>query len=260
MDELLKVQGLRAGYGVKEIVHGVDFALAAGEMAVLLGANGSGKSTLLRAVCGLLPAAGRCMLAGEDLWALSARRRAQRVGYLAQKSGDGPALSALEVVLLGYSPVLGLLQRPDKAQRAAALGALERLGAGALAGRDLEALSQGQRQLVLLARTLVRQPRLLVLDEPDSALDGANRQRILRRLKEYAKESGAGILLCSHDANIALRYADRLLLLEEGRLYGDVAMNETGAAQLAAALGRIYGPVEVLRHRGRWLMAEEDAE
>ena len=141
-----------------------------------------------------------------------------------------------------------------------ALALLAELGDASWAQAEYLSLSEGQRQLVLIARTLVRQPPLLLLDEPDSALDYPRRYGLLRWLKAYARREEAGVLLCSHDANIALRYADRLLLLGDGRLLDDVGMADTDAERLREALGKIYGPVDVLRHGGTFLMTRGDAE
>ena len=200
------------------------------------------------------------MLESEDLWKLPQRQRAQRVGYLAQRSACALSLSALDVVLMGANPVLGLLQRPGEAHRRRAMELLEALGAAEWAGRDVLSLSEGQRQLVLFARTLLCRPPLLLLDEPDSALDYDNRHRLLGWLRDYARREGAGVLLCSHDANIALRYADRLLLLKGGVLVRDVRMADADAALLRAALGEVYGPVDILRHGGYFLMTRGEAE
>ena len=254
MNELLRVSELGAGYGQRGVLKGVSFSLGHGEICALLGANGSGKSTLMRALCGLIKAEGECTLGGENLWKRPQRRRAQMIGYLAQRSECALSLSSLDIVLMGYNPVLGLLERPGQAQRERALEMLGELGGAAWAEKDFGSLSEGQRQLVLFARTLVRRPPLLLLDEPDSALDYDNRHRLLQWLREYARREGAGILLCSHDANIALRYADRLLLLREGRLMRTVPLEGMQAAPLQEALSEIYGPVDVIRHAGYYLM------
>lgn len=254
MGDLLRVENLCAGYGNRQVLHRVSFSVQRGEVCALLGANGSGKSTLLRALCCLTPATGSCTAEGEDLWQLSPRRRALQIGYLAQRSSCALSLPVLDIVLMGCNPLLGVLQRPGKAHRRRAMELLEQLGAADWAQRDFLSLSEGQRQLVLFARTLLCRPPLLLLDEPDSALDYDNRHRLLHWLGEYARREGAGVLLCSHDANIALRYAHRLLLLREGRLVHDLAMADAEAPALGAALGEIYGSVDLLRHRGYFVM------
>lgn len=260
MDELLRVDGLCAGYGRHQVLRDISFTVHRGELCALLGANGSGKSTLLRALCGLTDASGGCILLEESLRDMPWRRRAQKIGYLAQRSTCELALSVLDVVLMGCNPGLGPFQKPGPEDRSRAMALLAALGDASWAETGYLSLSEGQRQLVLFARTLVRRSPLLLLDEPDSALDYERRHRLLRWLKEYARQEEAGVLLCSHDANIALRYADRLLLLKDGRLLGQVDMAHATAGKLREALTGIYGPVEVLRHGGYFLMTRGDAQ
>ena len=260
MDELLRVDGLCAGYGRRQVLGDISFTVRRGELCALLGANGSGKSTLLRALCGLTDASGGCILLEESLRDMPWRRRAQRIGYLAQRSACDLALSVMDVVLMGCNPGLGPFQKPGPEDRRRALALLAALGDEAWAEAGYLSLSEGQRQLVLFARTLVRRSPLLLLDEPDSAMDYERRHRLLRWLKEYARWEEAGVLLCSHDANIALRYADRLLLLKDGRLLGQVQMTHATAGSLREALTGIYGPVDVLRHGGYFLMTRGDAQ
>ncbi len=260
MAVLLRVEILCAGYGRRRVLEGVCFSVAPGEICAVLGNNGCGKSTLLRAVCGLLPASGSCLLEGENVWAMAAARRAAAIGYLAQQKSAPLALESLEVVLLGFHPVLGFLQRPGSEHRRQARETLEALGAGELAEQDFSTLSEGQRQLVLFARTLVRRPRLLVLDEPDSALDYPNRRRIMDRLAAYARQTGCGVLLCSHDVNIALRCAHRLLLLKDGDIFCRLRPAEAGPEALSRALSAIYGPAEVFLHKGYYMMTGRDEE
>ena len=254
MGELLRAQEVCAGYGRENVLQKVSFSVQTGELCALLGSNGSGKSTLLRCVCGLLPFRGSMTLEGKQLLHMGQRRRAQRIGYLSQKGGGAPSLSALDVVLMGLNPLLGLLQSPGSAHRKRALEVLEQVGAAQFACRDFSTLSEGQKQLVLLARTLVCQPRLIVLDEPDSALDFRNRRQIMKLLKACSGAQERSVLLCSHDVNIALAYADHLLLLKDGVLAYDLHLSTVSREQLQRALQDIYGPVEVLRHAGRYLM------
>lgn len=255
MDDRLILRDFSAGYGRKMVVSEVELSLAPGELGVVLGANGSGKSTLLKGVCGLVRTQGTCLLDGEPILRASGKQRMRKVGYLAQHASVELSLTGMEVVLMGYNPVLSLLERPGSRQKQRAQILLEALGIGDLAQVDVQEMSQGQRQLLLFARTLIREPALLLLDEADSALDYRNRQRFFGLLHGLARRRGVSILLCTHDASLALSCGDRLILMDEGSMVGNIPLEQATQEQLQAGLSRIYGPVEVIRHRDRWILA-----
>lgn len=255
MAEGLKTQNLCVGYPGREVLAGVSFSARPGQITAVLGANGAGKSTLLRAVCGLMPGKGSCTLDGTSIQQLGTRARARRIAYLPQRAGGELGLTGLEMVLLGFSPTLGLLERPGTSHTRQAQAMLDSLEAGAFARTDLRALSEGQRQLVLLARTLVQPHRLLVLDEPDAPLDCHHRRVLLDALRQDAAK-GTAVLLSSHDVNFSLRYAHRLLVLGQGKLLADLCPAEADEGQLTEALRAAFGPVELVRHRGGWLMID----
>lgn len=252
MDNRLALRHFSAGYGRKTILSDISFSIAPGELGVLLGSNGSGKSTLLKGICGLIQARGDCLLDGRQLQTLSGRDRARQVGYLAQRTAMDLALTGLEVVLMGYNPILGLLEHPSRAHKNHACALLEELGIGELAESDFQLLSEGQRQMLLFARTLVCEPKLLLLDEADSALDYRNRRRFFDYLHRLARERGVAVLLCTHDAALALNFGDRLLLMDNGHLAANILMEGATQAQLQKALSQIYGEVELIRYRERW--------
>jgi len=257
MDELLKAESLCVGYGSGDVIHDVSFTLCPGELCALLGANGSGKTTLLKGICRLLPSGGKLALNGSELCKMPRRELAKHIGYLSQRSGSPLSLSALDVVLMGFNPILGLFEQPGASHRERALMVLEQAGALELSEKNFLTLSEGQKQLILLSRAMVRSPELLVLDEPDSALDFVTRRHILGLLKDYSQAAPRAVLLCSHDVNVALAYASRLLLLKGGTLAYDLQTNTVPQDELRAALRDVYGPVELLRHDSRYLMVEE---
>lgn len=241
------VENLRAGYGGRQIVNGLSFSLESGRMLGILGANGSGKTTLLKAVCGILPHEGRCMLQGMALEGLSPRQIAQKCSYIPQRSGISIDISALDVVLMGFNPQLGLLEHPGADMRYAAAQALALVG---LAGREqsnYQHLSEGQKQLCILARTLVAESRLLLLDEPESALDFRFRYRMLDTIRDWLRAQSRCAIVTLHDPMLALRYCDELLLLKDGASAGLVRPKEDALETMEEALAQIYGPLTLTR-------------
>lgn len=251
MDPYFKADRVCAGYGSRKVLNGVDFCLEKGTLTGLLGANGSGKTTLLKAVCGLLSHEGTCTLEGQVLEQLSGRERAKRISYIPQRSGITISLPLLDVVLMGFEATLGFLERPSKIQKEMAYSALSVVGLSEKAEEDFLTLSEGQKQLGILARTMVENTGLLLLDEPDSALDFYQRHRMLKLLKNMAEERGKAGLLCLHDPGLALEFCDQLLLLKEGICTASIHPGRDSLDTMENALCEIYGPVSLLRCKDR---------
>lgn len=224
---LLEIDGLVAGYGERHtppVLDGVGLTVRPGEILGLIGETGSGKTTLARAVVGLVPArAGRVAFAGTELTGLGGRalrafRRRGEVQYVFQDPlrALDPDLTAAESVAepLAASGVGDRAARVARAERALHAVGLEPAHGDRLPG----GLSGGQRQRVLLARALVTEPRLLICDEPVSALDAANRNHVLRLLLNLRDESGIAALVITHDLHSLSGVADRVAVLHEGRL------------------------------------------
>ena len=171
MADFFSVQDISLCLGGRQILDHVSFSVdTPGRVIGLLGPNGGGKTTLLRAICGELPHDGHVFLEGAELAGLRSKELARRVSYIPQQSGISISMSAIDVVLMGFYPKLKLLSQPSTDMRAAALRALEQVGMAGLADRDYLTLSGGEKQLVILARTLVEGTKLLLFDEPDSSL------------------------------------------------------------------------------------------
>lgn len=251
----LELRGLRAGYGSREVLRGVGFTVRTGELCALLGLNGCGKSTLLRAVCGLMPARWEALrVDGRDLGPMHERERARWLSYIPQRSSAGTGLTVLEVVLMGCNPRLGLFESTTAVHRAAARAALGRVGLEGFEERPFDRISEGQRQLAVFARALVQDAPVLLLDEPDSALDFVHRHQVLGQISALVRSEGKSGLITLHDPNFAMAYCDRLLLLKDGTLAGDVAVGASTAEELGEALSRLYGPVRVLETDGERCM------
>ncbi len=251
MSARLSVEHLSCGYGRQDILRDISLTVEGGEFCALLGLNGCGKTTLIKSVCGLLPVRqGRCLVDGEDCTRLNERQRALRMAYIPQRGSLILGKTALDVVLMGCNPRLHLLESPGKAHRQKALETLSQLGLADDAGRDYAELSEGQKQLVILARTLTQDTPVMLMDEPDSALDFVNRSMVLEKMRTIIHTRGLAGLISLHDPNFALAYCDRLLLMQDGGLLGDLPLRDVTREDVEAALSQIYGQIRILQHPG----------
>jgi len=209
----LEVAGLSVRYGPAVALDRLDLTIESGELFVLLGGSGSGKTTLLRALGGFIqPAAGRIVLAGQDITRLPPHRRPVNTTF--QSYALFPHMNVADNV--GFGLRRQGMPRADIALRVASLLELVRLGE--FARRKPDALSGGQRQRVALARALAPSPRLLLLDEPLSALDRSLREQTRQELLRVQRETGTTFVLVTHDQDEALSIATRIGLLHQGRL------------------------------------------
>jgi len=237
--------GLCAGYGSVHVLEDIAFEITEGTLIGILGANGSGKTTLLKAVCGILPHEGTCVLDGAMLEGLSPRNIAKLCSYIPQRSGITIDISVLDVVLMGFNPQLGLFAQPNTSMREAAVQALAQVGLAGREDENYQHLSEGQKQLCILARTLVTQSKLLLLDEPESALDFRYRYRMLEIIRSWVNEKRIGAIATLHDPALALNYCDRILLLHEGKLLGCISPMEDELSHMEALLSKVYGSVSL---------------
>ena len=215
---MIGVRGLRVLLGGTVIVDGVDLDVAAGEWVTIIGPNGAGKSTVLRAVGGLLPFSGSVSLGGTALDRLSRRERARTVATVTQTPVVPPGMLVLDYVLLGRTPYIRALGRESASDLAAVDEVLSSLDLVHLRARRLDTLSGGERQRVFLARALAQGARILLLDEPTSALDIGHQQEVLDLVDRLRTERGLTVLATMHDLTSAGEYADRMVLLDAGRV------------------------------------------
>ncbi|MGX6601560.1 ABC transporter ATP-binding protein [Micromonosporaceae bacterium Da 78-11] len=214
----VRVDGLRVRLDGTLIVDGVDLDVAVGEWVTIIGPNGAGKSTALRAIGGLLRFDGSVELNGIPVDKLHRRERAKTIATVTQSPMVPPAMLVFDYVLLGRTPYIPLLGRESTADLAAVDEVLAALDLAQFAGRRLDTLSGGERQRVFLARALTQGARILLLDEPTSALDIGHQQEVLELIDELRADRGLTVLATMHDLSTAGEYADRMVLLADGRV------------------------------------------
>lgn len=221
-----EVEGLSVGYGSRVVLSGVSLTLHRGELWGVLGPNGAGKSALVRTLMGLLsPRAGEVRLFGRRSAAWTPAELAKRVAWVPQRFEPMEGLSGLELVLMGRAPFRGSWQLSSASDVARAESVLESLGASSLASRPCEQLSGGEQRLLLLARALVQEPQLLLLDEPTAFLDLRHQVQALGELRRRIDGGLAGLTVL-HDVNLAVAYCDRVLLVRDGRALAAGRVNE----------------------------------
>jgi iron complex transport system ATP-binding protein len=197
----------------------VSLQVPRGALYAVLGPNGSGKSTLVKLLLGALrPGAGMVTYAGRSLAAWSRRALARQIGVVPQIEEPAFSLTVWELAAMSRYPHLGLLGREGPADRRAIARALKRCEVLEFASRPFSTLSGGERQRVRIARALAQEPETLVLDEPTLSLDLHHEMAIFELLRELVTEDGVTVVIVTHHANLAARYASHLLLLHEGRV------------------------------------------
>ncbi|MGQ4273599.1 ABC transporter ATP-binding protein [Terrihabitans sp. B22-R8] len=241
---LLQIENLSFGPAGRTLAKGVNVRLEAGEVLALLGPNGAGKTTFLKTLLHLQPPpVGRVSVYGEDIANWSPARRAMSLAYVPQSSGGQFAFSVLDTVLMGRTARRSMLEGPTSADHDAAYAALNDLGISHLAGRRFTGISGGERQLVLIARALAQEARILVLDEPTASLDFANQERVLAVLSWLAKRNFA-VLFSTHHPDQAFSVAHNVLLLSR---CGEILQGPALETMTESNLTRLYGTAVVIK-------------
>jgi iron complex transport system ATP-binding protein len=240
----LRLRGVGAGYQGKQVVGAVDVDVPAGSWLAIIGPNGAGKSTLLKAVAGLVERTGRIEIGARDAERMTHRERARAIGYAPQNPTLPEDLTVTDYVLLGRTPHLRPLAREGAADLGIVADVLARLDLRDLADRRLHAVSGGERQRAVLARTLAQQAGLLLLDEPTTGLDIGHAQALLELIDRLRRADGTTVVSTLHDLTLAGQYADQLLLVQHGAVVATGAPADVLTVDL---LARFYGAdVEVL--------------
>ena len=241
---------IRAGYGEREVLRGVDLVARAGELVALVGPNGAGKSTLLRVLGGLLrPGSGSVTIDGIDVWAMDRRSIARLVAIVPQIFETLFPFTVREIVALGRTSRLGPLGTLGAEDARAVTRALDDIGASDLADRRIDRVSGGERQRAVLAMALAQEAGVLLLDEPTAHLDPAHQRATLERVATLARVRGLAVVAVLHDLNLAAAFASRVMLLADGAVVRDGPSVHVITPELIA---KVFGPgLRVVAYDGR---------
>ena len=193
--KLLTVNNLSAGYNGTDIIKNISFSVDSGQIIGILGANGCGKTTLIKSLANLLPHTGNCQLDTITVESVSPKELARLCGYIPQNNSISLDLTLFDVVMMGFNPELKLLQTPTRQMKESAIQALMDVGLGNRMYDNFQSLSAGQKQLCILARTFAGKRKLLLLDEPESALDFRLRYQAMELLQDYIQQNHASALI-----------------------------------------------------------------
>jgi len=237
MSAALRIRSLSVAFGGQRVLSDIDLEVEDGSWLGLLGTNGAGKTTLVRAIGGTVRHTGAVEFADAPTTRRS-RTRARRVAIVPQTPIIPPGVNVFEYVLLGRSPHQGVRLSASLQDRQRTLAVLQRLDLERFLDRTLTTLSGGERQRVVLARALVADAPLVVLDEPTAALDLGHQFEILELLAELQQEQGLTVITTLHDLSVAGQFGDRLAVLHEGRM---VAHGSPSEVLTAERIGHYWG-------------------
>ena len=242
---ILNVEGIKFHYPSRPVLDEASFSMDSGQVLTILGTNDTGKTTLLKCINLILKPISGAVFVGEDSVSdLSRNALAQKIGYVEQQRSNSRA-TVFNTVLLGRKPYI----RWDITHRDMQIAsqALETLGLSDYALRYLDELSGGELQKVILARALAQQPQILLLDEPTSSLDLKNQLEVAKIIRDITQERGIAAVVAMHDLNLALRFADRFVLIKDKTIYA------AGGPEVITPenIETVYSvPVEITSHNG----------
>ena len=242
----LKVINDICGYEDKTVVDGIDLEVKEGQFCAVVGLNGCGKTTLLKSICSIIPLSeGQVFVNDTDCLSLNEKQRARLISFIPQRMSSISGMSAIDVVVMGVNPYLGLLDNPNKSHYLKAEQAMDKLGISNIREKEFSHLSEGIKQLVILARTLVQDTPVMLMDEPDSALDYVNKNMVLQKISMVVHSEQKSALISIHDPLSAIRYCDRILFMKDGTIVQDINVKASSREEIENAFALIYGDTKL---------------
>jgi len=244
---MLSFCSVSVNYGEVEILHELSLTVEEGEVVSLIGPNGAGKTTLIRAISGVLPLrSGSVKVDDQDLATISIAERARLLAVVPQARRLPAEYSVQEAVLMGRTPYLGWLGNPSKCDYEKTRWAIDRTQISDFTERRVGELSGGEQQLVLVARALAQDSRVVLLDEPTAHLDLRHQATILDLVRDLAREHGLAVLMSLHDLNLVSLYSDRIALLNDGQILAFGSPQEVLIPQYLSDVYQV--PLDIIPH------------
>ncbi|MEG2288681.1 MAG: ABC transporter ATP-binding protein [Clostridium sp.] len=252
--KIVNTVDLSVGYGKKVVVEGINISGYKGQVLCLLGPNGAGKTTILRTMSGLLaPISGKIYVKGKNIAEINKKSLAKLLAVVLTKKLQGELMTVFDIVATGRHPHTGYFGKLKEKDIKKIVEALKTVNAEYLAERYFDELSDGEKQKVLVARALVQEPEVIVLDEPTTHLDIRHRLELIDILKNLSKEKGITVILSLHEIDIALKSCDKVVLVKDGKIIAYGVPEDVVSEQIIkdlygikdASFNNLLGSVEI---------------
>ncbi|MBG0778357.1 MAG: ABC transporter ATP-binding protein [Desulfotignum balticum] len=235
----LEIQNLSAGYGSTPVISGIHMTADPGRICSVMGRNGSGKTTLLRCINHVLPPLkGKIRIMGQEITRMARHRIAQIISVVPQGNFSPFSFSCRDMVLMAGAARIRAWAAPSRKEQEQALSAMAEVGIDHLATQAFNAISGGERQLVMLARALFQETPIMLLDEPTAHLDFTNQHRIMALMRKLVKKRQMTVIITLHDPNLTYHYCDDVVLIHQGRV---AAAGKTADTLTGDMLARVLG-------------------